>query len=388
MSARPWLDEPLIRRAALTLGTVAVFAPLLHPDGGGPDLTPSQRLGCLVLILFPALFAGALEPRGEGLASVLVQRLSRASPIILAMGLGGAILFPSAWTWKYVVGLFVLHLPLPVLWHVPRVRGVSLGLLTLTGFTTTVISPLGAWTLVAVGALWLVLPGLDRVEALRARAAPAARPARAPVLVAAGLLLLLGSCVFAGATALLPPTRPLQPFLPQRAQREPRLAQAAARFRPPLLELGLLVCGAAALLFLFQLAGGGRKKEGELPPAPGGMDVSAPRPLDPEALARAVEAWPPGPRREVVEAWLEQERWLAVHGHGRPPGRTPLRFAEDLAAARPELADAAARLSERFSAARWGPSPVGPEAAAEVRAAAALVTERLSARPKRGTISP
>ena len=384
-AARPQLDESGLRWALLLLGTLGVFAPLLLGPGGD-DLNQAQRLGCLMLVLLPASLTGLLEPRQEGLGSALVQRLERLAPMTLALALGGALLFPTAWTWRYAWALFALHVPLPLLWHLPRARAASLGVLSLAGLVGAVLAPEGAWCLLALAALWLGLPALDRSEALRQRQGPGARLPWGPLLLGPLGALLLGVALFAGASALLPPSRPLPEWasIPAGA---PRVRPAPGPgARPPLLELGLLVAGAVTLVVVFQLGAGLRRKGERGPLVAAGMQVGSPARLDPGEVARAVAQWPAGPRREVVETYLAHLQRLEEQGHARAGGTPPLGFASALGAARPAAAEPAARLAARFSDARWGPAPAPPEAPQAARAEAAAAERSLADPTDRATI--
>ena len=389
---RERVDEGGLRWLLLLGGTLGVFAPLVLHEGGPGPLSPVQRLGCLVLVVGPALLAGTLEPRHEGVGSTLLQRAARLTPTALAMALGGALLFPTAWTWRYAWSLFVLHLPLPPLWHLPRARATSLGILSLAGLVSAALVPGGAWSLLAVALLWLGLPALDRAEALRGRlgpgiqggaSGPGAPRALAPTVLGVLGTLAVGGLVFALAVALLPPSQPLPEWAttPYGAQAPSARPGPEARVRAPLLELGLLLAGAGALMVLFQMGAGSRRKaQGELRAA-GGMEVGSPAPLDPGALARAVEGWPAGPRRELVEAYLRHLERLAALGVARPPGASPLTFAGTVGGSCPSAAEAAQGLAAGFSQARWGPEPVAPEQARAARLEAEQVERALQADP-------
>lgn len=381
MSAPRGAEAAWLRWWLLALASLGVFAPLvLH--GGRESLSLAQQLGCLVLVLGPALMTGSAEPEAEGVSANLYQRGSRLAPTALAMALGGALLFPTAWTWRYAWFLFLLHLPIPPLWNLRRARATSLGILSLEAMVSTILAPpAGAWALLPVALLWLGLPALDRLERLERRAGPGARSGLPATLLGVLGALAVGGLVFGAGVLLLPPSQPL-PVWARSAFPGSALPHdaAPAAARAPFLEMGLLLLGVVALLVLFQLGAGTRRAAGGSLREAGAMSVSGSTPLDPAALARAVAAWPAGPRRDLVEAYLAHLQELAASGHARPPGASPLRFAELLGAGQLAAGGEAEQLAAAFSRARWGPGPVEPAAVEAARAWAEAVRRRLETR--------
>jgi hypothetical protein len=368
------LEEAPLRTLVLAVATLSAFAPLgLVVARGTSGLR--DALLCAAALAMGALHTIKAEASPEELDSPPARRAQRFAPFAIGAAVGGLILFPTYAQWGYVSILFFADLPLVAFWHVRRVRAVSLLVATVAGLASTVLTDLAAWCLLPIAAAWALVPALDRLAAARSLIDPRPAPRVAPALAAGAVVVAVGGLLFAAGVLLLPPSvrafEFVDPF-------KPRPGVVAQPPRPPDLPIGpsLLLIGVCAMSLLAYNAYVSRLGgKAQLPPPPGAMAASASRPLDPEAVGRAVAAWPAGPRRDVVEAYLRHLVELEARGRIRAVRQTPLQLAAALAARlSPATAGAAAALAERFGRARWGAAPVEAADAARARVEAELVT--------------
>lgn len=368
MSAMP---ERLARTGAMLAATCAAFAPLGLRGLLGPEPLAGARdagLG-LLLLLLAALQSARAEASPEELDSPSARRARRFAPTAIGLLVAGLIFFPyfeAPWRQgggAFLVLLYFVNLPLAAFWHVPAVRAVSLVVSSAAALGAVVLVPddAAAPCLLPVAAAWALVPALDRAAAVRARLEPRPPARLAPSLRAAALVVAAGVVIFALASAVAPAStrrwQPLDLLGPARARATPP--------RPPDLPfgalLGLLLASGLTLAAwnAYASRAGARRRLAEvaLP-----MDAGRAQAIDGDDLRRAVAAWPAGPRRQVVEAYLGHIVHLDARAALRQPGTTPDALARALGARLPDAdAAAAARLAERFGRARWDPAPVGEE---------------------------
>ncbi|MCO5171946.1 MAG: hypothetical protein M9894_37070 [Planctomycetes bacterium] len=371
------MPERLLRTAALLVATCAAFSPLAVRGVTGPHPATGARdaLFGVVLLLLAALQSVRAEASPEELDSPPARRARRFAPLAVGLLLVGLAVFPYfEHPWRHgggalLVLLFFVDLPLVAFWHVPSVRAVSLVVASVAALGAVVIVPddAAAPCLLPVAAAWALIPALDRAAAVRGALEPRPRARLGPPLAAAAVVLAAGAGLFVATTLVTPAsTRSWTP----RAMLGPR-ARAAPPAPPPDLPvgklLGLLLAAALTLAaWNAHASRAGRRRQVALVMP---MEAGQARPLDPDEVARAVAAWPPGERRDVVEAYLGHVSAVDARARLREPGTTPAALARALRArlqAR-EAGAAADRLAERFGRARWDPAPVGPGEGAAAR---------------------
>lgn len=379
--------ERLARTATLLVATAGAFSPLAERALTGPDpLAGARDAGVgLALLVLAALQSARAEASSEELDSPSARRARRFAPTAIGLVVAGLVFFPyfeAPWRQgggAFLVLLFFANLPLAAFWHVPSARAVSLVVSSVAALGAVVLVPddAAAPCLLPVAAAWALVPALDRAADVRSRLEPRPPARLAPALASAALVLAAGLLVFLAASLLLPPST-------RRWTSMDMLGPSRARATPPAPPdvpfgtlLGLLL-GAALVLTAWDAwasrAGRGRSlREVALP-----MDAGRARPLDPEDVQRALAAWPPGPRREVVEAYLRHLQALEARSALRQPGTTPAALARVLAGRTtdPATSEAVLRLAETFGHARWDPAPVTPEQAAQAKEDARTVEER------------
>lgn len=360
------IEEATVRTLVLAAATLSAFAPLGVVVANGTTGLRDALL-CAAALAMGAVHTLKAEASPEELDSPPARRAQRFAPFAIGAAVGGLILFPTYAQWGYVSILFFADLPLVAFWHVRRVRAVSLLVATVAGLASTVLADEAAWCLLPIAAAWALVPALDRLAAARALIDPRPAPRVGPALAAGAVVVGLGALLFTAGVQLLPPSVRAFEFVDAF---KPRPGGVTKPPRPPDLPIGpsLLLIGASAMALLaynayVQRLGG----KAVLPPPPGAMAVGPSRPLDPEAVGRAVAAWPAGPRRDVVEAYLRHLVDLEARGRIRAVRQTPLQLAAALARLSPAAAAAAAALAERFGRARWGAAPVEAVDAARAR---------------------
>lgn len=354
--------ERLLRALAVT-GAVAACAggAALHPGA----LAWQRPTPLAALLLLGALLCARGEARPELQDEEPALRARRAVPA--AYGLLGVGLFLFPWVLR---GAFVwaaawaatLLLPFAAGAHV---RAACLLFASVGALGATVLDERAAPALLAVGAAWLTVPALGRVQRVRLQL-PGERAPLGPALGGALVVLALAASGGWACARVLPPSRPL----PALADRPAPPSPPAAPVELPLLELLVLLLLLGGLVLVVVLAAAPPRGEGpaldsdDPPPLP----LSAPAPAGAEELEAALARWPASPRRRLVELYLRHLERLRALGHPRPPGVTPRAAAAALAAHVPAAAGAAARrLAERFARARWSGAALDP---AEVAAAA------------------
>lgn len=370
--------ERTARTLVLFVCTCAAFAPLALRGVLGKDPSTGARdavMGLLLLVL-AAVQSARAEESPEDLDSPSARRAKRFAPTAVGLLLAGLFFFPrfeAPWAQgggAYLVLLYFVNLPLAAFWHVPAVRAVSLVVASVAALGATVMVPddAAAPCLLPVAAAWVLVPALDRLAAVRARIEPRPAPRLRPTLTASAAVLALGLALFAASMLVVPASTrrwtSLNVFSP-----------ASTRHVGPIVPppdvpvgklLGLLMAAALTLLAwnAYASSRGGRARPlvAALP-----MTASAARPLDPAAIDRALGAWPPGARREVVQTYLDHLRALEARTTLRQPGTTPFGLARLLGV------EAAARLAERFGRARWDPAPIATDEVACARTEAADV---------------
>jgi len=378
--------ERVLRTLVLAVVVLGAFSPLVLLAGaeeGPPPIGPAGAAAFFVVLLAAALGSARSETRPEELDGFAARRARRFAPLVVGLAATGVLLFPSVAAWPFLWLLYVVNVPLALFWHVPRTRTVSLVSASVAGLGATVLAEEAAPALAFVAAGWLLVPLLDRVADARARVS--GRPAAPLGALLGGALLvgLAGAGGYAGSAALLPPSdRRFEEvdLLEPRARATPDPAAPAegdadAAGRPSAVgPIVLLLGGVLGLLVLanaWASARAGRTTPGEavLPVAGLVTGEAGPAPPGP----RSPVAWPPGPRRRVVEAYLDHAARLDAGGRPRGAGATPAAFAADVAEAAPAAAPAARRLAAAFGRARWSPAPVDDDLARAARDDAAAV---------------
>ncbi|MGE0712871.1 MAG: hypothetical protein AB7N76_14125 [Planctomycetota bacterium] len=348
----------------------ALRALLVTGAAGAPLLTLSLLRGRATwqqprLVLVALACAALLLVRGE-LSPALAdgepaRRAARYSLLVPGLLLAVACVFPVYLSWPALWLLALVQVYLLAFAHVPVVRAISLLTSGALALGVTLLHEPSAWLLVPCGAAVLLVSALDRLLLVRLTLASRVRPQIGPSLALLALPLGLGAAAYAATWALLPPT----PNDYSEVGLLTPVAKAVAPLVPPSLpwrEL-LLLCALVVgfLLFLGAYGGGGGEGDEEQLEAPaelGWLGSYARPPIEVEAAT-----WPAGPRRALVETYLQHLRQLDLH-LARGPGETPL----GLVARLPEVVRARARrLAERFGRARWAPLPLDPE---DARAAA------------------
>lgn len=346
------LDPRVLRaplRAALCLACFGPALSLPQRDGG-------LDVGTVVIVLLLWGYAGLrstlseLDPMEE--EGFFAQRLRRLVLLPVGMAIGGALLFPLLTEWPYVWFLLALT---GLLQRFCFVAEVAVGATFLAGLgvcSQLLLEPEAVWALAPLVVLVFVLPGLDRYVEARARSRAPASPLP---LVRGGALV--ASCVFAatvGLALVLPDPFPALVGTPDFTT-QPGVDDV------PSLPLAQLLIGTILLGGLWVVAQRLTRAASERveQPPPGEMQVE----LDPSELASrsARVDWAPGPRRELVEAYLRHREALHSRGAKVAPTLTPRQVARALPPGRaPDVAVA-------FERARWSVSDVSADELREVR---------------------
>lgn len=361
------MTEAPLRSLALVWALVLAHAPLVV--FAGADGAPEVRwfTGPFLLALLVVGAAQALRREASEEPSALSLRLERYAPMAVGMTLAGALAFPSLTTWRFLWFLGLLQLPLLTCWNLARPRTISLWVASLAALGATVVLDAAAFGLAGPAMAWVVIPALEAGAAERARAgrvAPAWRPWLGGVLGASGLGVLL----FAAALAILPPTHRSLPTDSGGRMLDSGEPRPAAEPPPlPVAEvftlLGLFAALWALSHLVFGRAGGGVLQA----PESRGMQVDEAYEL-PALPNTGAAPWPDGPRRALVERYVEHVAALR-QALGDAPGRTAPGWAAalDAVAGDPALRAAAEDLAARFDAARYGRAPVDAAVVDEAR---------------------
>ncbi len=359
------LRAPEAPLRALAVGG-AVLAAAAPPALLAPGAPWWQRP--LPLLAATALGVGLClrgEARPELQDGELAVRARRLCPMAIGALAVACTVFPHAVRWPVVWVLAWLAAALLPFAAQARVRAVCLVVASAGALAAVVLDERTAPALLGVGSAWVLVPALGRARRLRlqlsgARGRPPGVAALGAPLAVGGIAALAG----VGVAHLLPPSTrrfPRYELLapPTAANPTPPAGEPLHLPQDELIVLGVL----SLVLVLFVLS---RPRRGdELPEAPDalGRPVGPPAPIPPDALAPPAPAWPAGPRRDLVEAYLAHRERLRALGHAPSRRGTPHALADRLAPRlSPSLQQATRRVASWFAGARWSSAPVTEEA--------------------------
>jgi hypothetical protein len=203
-------------------------------------------------------------------------------------------------------------------------------------------------------------------------------PALPALAVACALFFAVGAGAFALASSALPPSTRDYEVLDLLAPRGAGVAGGTSPELPglPGWELFLLLALIGVALYLGSTLGERREEVLREPGLSAGSAASSP--LAVRTLRRIASAWPAGPRKTLVEAYLAHLTRLEDLGHRCPPARTPLTHARKIGRHLPGAARSAAdRLASLFGRARWAPAAVSPDDAEAAQDCAHSVEDAL-----------
>jgi hypothetical protein len=353
--------ERALRSLALGVAALAAFTPAaLLADGAG-GLVPlgaavKNTLAVIFLTIVPVLSSARAErsPDAEDMPSARGAR--RFSP--LAVGLLLALSLPMAWMrWSAVEVALVAQFPVALYLHVPRARACHAFVILWGALASATIDERAAIALGPVFALIVLGAVLDRSLDVRAALGSGAPPARlGPLVASAAVVAGAGAALYAGAFACV---RTLETRLPSIDR--VRAARPVGSTPTPTLDLLIALAAIVLLLGAYHLvfARSERTDEGRA------EEESPPPPPVVETLAveeRTVTAtWPAGPRRSLVERYLDHVASLASLGTRRTPGQAPLELADAVGRRAPSLLERAGRIARAFHLARYSPAVIPTE---------------------------
>lgn len=372
--------ERVLRALALGLAALAAFVPAaLFTDGHGEvvALGPAVRNLAFVLLLTlgPAVLSARAEraPEAEDAPSSRFAR--RFSPLAV-----GVLLFLSLLMahmgWPAVETALVAQALVGLSLHVPRARACHIFCVLWGAAASATLDERASAGLAVAFALVVLAAVLDRALDVRVALGVHAPPVRlAPLLVATGVVLAAFAALAAPALWLLRDVELQLPRAEPTRLTRPLEEASQASAADLLVALAVIVLALAAYHLLF-----GRLERRE---EPGGDEEEAPPP--PAVVERLhadapvdVGAWPAGPRRALVERYLEHLSRLRRLGAPREPAQAPLDVADAVGERAPGLLERARRLARAFQRARYSPAPVPGEAVDEASRDAAEIEGALA----------